>query len=223
MRWRLKSPVSRLFTQPFIEAQIKEKSKLRVTDLCEGNSPVTSEFPTQRASNAENVSIWWRHHARSPNRLYGHAYMAGYQNSSLNNGYQKTCPFVYSLFTHKQCRSLHDMSYFIHNCDNQWKHGKYTAQIAIRDRCQCFDSCRAHLYFLGFNVRSVYISRAIDRIIPRYTQTCKTQNEKRKKIQFKKLNTACMQLLNLSPVPGASGLIYNERVIIRQRSGLDSQ
>ena len=29
---------------------------------CEGNSPVTGEFPTQMASNAENVSIWWRHH-----------------------------------------------------------------------------------------------------------------------------------------------------------------
>ena len=27
-----------------------------------GNSPVTGEFPAQRASNAENVSIWWRHH-----------------------------------------------------------------------------------------------------------------------------------------------------------------
>ena len=26
-----------------------------------GNSPVTGEFPTQRASNAENVSIWWCH------------------------------------------------------------------------------------------------------------------------------------------------------------------
>ena len=37
-------------------------SKLHVTGLCEGNSPVTDEFPAQRASNAENVSIWWRHH-----------------------------------------------------------------------------------------------------------------------------------------------------------------
>ena len=27
-----------------------------------GNSPVTGEFPAQRASKAENVSIWWRHH-----------------------------------------------------------------------------------------------------------------------------------------------------------------
>ena len=27
-----------------------------------GESPVTGEFPAQRASNAENVSIRWRHH-----------------------------------------------------------------------------------------------------------------------------------------------------------------
>ena len=30
--------------------------------LCVGNSPMTAEFPAQRASNAENISIWWRHH-----------------------------------------------------------------------------------------------------------------------------------------------------------------
>ena len=40
----------------------KKTSRLRVTGLCDGNSPVTGEFPSQRASNAENVSIWWRHH-----------------------------------------------------------------------------------------------------------------------------------------------------------------
>ena len=37
-------------------------SKLRVTGLCVGNSPEAGEFPAQMASNAENVSIWWRHH-----------------------------------------------------------------------------------------------------------------------------------------------------------------
>ena len=41
----------------------KKTSKLRVTGLCAGNSPVTGEFPAQMASNVENVSIWWRHHA----------------------------------------------------------------------------------------------------------------------------------------------------------------
>ena len=43
----------------------KKTSKLRVTGLCAGNSPGTDEFPAQMASNAENVSIWWRHHGHS--------------------------------------------------------------------------------------------------------------------------------------------------------------
>ena len=44
-----------------IRRRSKRTSKLRVTGLCAGNSPVTGEFPAQMASNAENVSIWWRH------------------------------------------------------------------------------------------------------------------------------------------------------------------
>ena len=39
----------------------KKTSKLCVTGLCEVNSTVTSEFPAQRASSAENLSIWWHH------------------------------------------------------------------------------------------------------------------------------------------------------------------
>ena len=39
----------------------KKTSKLRVTGLCVGNSPVTGEFPAQMASNAENASIWRRY------------------------------------------------------------------------------------------------------------------------------------------------------------------
>ena len=45
-----------------LERRSKRTSKLRVTGLCAGNSPETGEFPAQMASNAENVSIWWRHH-----------------------------------------------------------------------------------------------------------------------------------------------------------------
>ena len=54
---RLGGLLSRLFRR-----RSKKTSKLRVTGLCEGNSPVTGEFPSQRASNAENVFVWWRHH-----------------------------------------------------------------------------------------------------------------------------------------------------------------
>ena len=40
----------------------KKASKLRVAGLCVGNSPVAGKFPAPMASNAENVSTWWRHH-----------------------------------------------------------------------------------------------------------------------------------------------------------------
>ena len=55
---RLECLLNRLF-----RPRSKKTSKLRVTGLCEGNSPVTGEFPAQRASKAENVSIWWRRHS----------------------------------------------------------------------------------------------------------------------------------------------------------------
>ena len=53
-----------IVAQAFIEVQIKEsiKAPRHWPQVCAGNSPVTSEFPAQMASNAENVSIWWRHH-----------------------------------------------------------------------------------------------------------------------------------------------------------------
>ena len=50
---------------PLFRCRSKKTSKLRVTGLCAGNSPRAGEFPAQMASNAENVSIWWRHHAIS--------------------------------------------------------------------------------------------------------------------------------------------------------------
>ena len=51
------SQINRLF-----RSRSQETSKLRVTGLYEGNSPVTGEFPAHKASNVENISIWWRHH-----------------------------------------------------------------------------------------------------------------------------------------------------------------
>ena len=71
-RWRLKSPACWLFAQSFVQGQIKEKtSNFRVTGLCVcvggggGGSTVTGGFPSQRASNMENVSIWWRHRGKN--------------------------------------------------------------------------------------------------------------------------------------------------------------
>ena len=61
--WHLQSPASWLFTQAFIQAQIKENIKGPRHWPLWGELPVTDEFPAQKASNAENVSIW-RHHVR---------------------------------------------------------------------------------------------------------------------------------------------------------------
>ena len=60
-RWRLDCLINRLFRR-----RLKKTSKLHITGLCERNSLVTSEFPSQRASNVENDSIWWRHHGKGP-------------------------------------------------------------------------------------------------------------------------------------------------------------
>ena len=55
----------------FCRRRSKETSKLRVTGLCEGNSPVTGEFPAQRVSNAELWCFhWWRHHHKIDFTVY---------------------------------------------------------------------------------------------------------------------------------------------------------
>ena len=51
-----------LFAQPFVQAQLKENIKVLHHWLHEGNPLVTGGFPSQRASNPENISISWRHH-----------------------------------------------------------------------------------------------------------------------------------------------------------------
>ena len=56
---------------PLFKRRSKKTSKLRVTGLCAGNSPMTGEFPAQMASDAENVSIWWRHHVHDDLALIG--------------------------------------------------------------------------------------------------------------------------------------------------------
>ena len=45
----------------------KETSKLRVTGLCEGNSPGPVNSPHKDQLRG-NVSIWWRHHVREIHR-----------------------------------------------------------------------------------------------------------------------------------------------------------
>ena len=80
------------FLNRLFRRRSKKTSKLRATGLCVGNSPGTGEFPAQMASNAENVSIWCRHHVMPvwptcilppPRNYTGHSYMK-YSSQNLN-------------------------------------------------------------------------------------------------------------------------------------------
>ena len=53
-----------VYSAVYSSADQRKKSTFRVTGLCVGNSLVTNEFPSQMASNAENVFIWLRHHGQ---------------------------------------------------------------------------------------------------------------------------------------------------------------
>ena len=69
LQWRHNKPDGVSTHQPpeclpngLFRRRSKKISKIRVTGLWAGNSPVTGEFPAQMVSDAENVPIWWRHH-----------------------------------------------------------------------------------------------------------------------------------------------------------------
>ena len=68
-------PYDRLLNRVF-RSRSKKTSKLRVTGLCPGNSPGTDEFPTQMSSNAENVSISWRHYDKTQ-QTENHVHISG--------------------------------------------------------------------------------------------------------------------------------------------------
>ena len=76
----------------------KKTSKLRVAGLCAGNSPWIGEFSAQMASNAENVSIWWRHH--------GYVYHTSWQECHMKLEYTvglHDCGTPWNIYRFKLC------------------------------------------------------------------------------------------------------------------------
>ena len=74
----------------FCSTAEQKKSKLRVTGVCERNPSVTGRFPSQRASNAENDSIWYGHHVIIDSRDIAAASLrmaSIYYNRRLSNGF----------------------------------------------------------------------------------------------------------------------------------------
>ena len=59
-----------MFPQSFVQTHIKEN--IKVLRHCEGNPVVSGGFHSQRANNADNVSIWWRRHGIAKNEQNAH-------------------------------------------------------------------------------------------------------------------------------------------------------
>ena len=50
------------FSTVYSDGDQRKHQSSALLAICAGNAPGTGEFPAQMASNAENASIWWRHH-----------------------------------------------------------------------------------------------------------------------------------------------------------------
>ena len=98
----------------------KKTSKLRVTGLCEGNPLVTGGFPSQRASNAENVSIWWRHRVIICGFMVESTIMAN-TDRGANEPLSHYCNVIMGAMT-SQITSLTIVYSTVHSCTDQRKH-----------------------------------------------------------------------------------------------------
>ena len=106
------SSVTIVYSTVCLDADKKKKtSKLRVTGLCEGNSPVTGKLPAQRASNAENVFIWWRHHSICISYLTDGG---NWRPPSWKTRLYLSCIYVEGLIITKT--DVRKLTYYIHLC-----------------------------------------------------------------------------------------------------------
>ena len=100
----------------------KKTSKLRVASLWVRNLPGTGEFPAQMASNAENVSIRWRHHGLWINSaIYG-------SKQGVTNNIQSMCPsdpyckrFVNSQLISWESLDCINVKYWARSCSGMCK------------------------------------------------------------------------------------------------------
>ena len=76
----------------------KKTSKLCVTGLCVGNSPRTSEFPAQIASNTKNVSISWHHDVKCQKFYLNHV-LTPIQSSIILHSHLKCNLLFFSNWT----------------------------------------------------------------------------------------------------------------------------
>ena len=107
------SPATLRFIQPFVQADIKESIKARITGPLCGKPPGTGGVPSQRANNAESISMVRCRHVMRVKSNVGHfgvprRYTNSYfecliLNMSVNHDMQNSCTiyiFLFSIWQH---------------------------------------------------------------------------------------------------------------------------
>ena len=127
--------------------QRKHQSKLRATGLCVWNSPVTDDFPAQRASKAENGSIWWRHHDLLLIRTRLYVFAGTHQSDELLKKRLQWCDMsaMYCTSTYRQfdcmmspkliirkCFHVMKSSWVTDHCSNVLRQQKYPILSLLR-------------------------------------------------------------------------------------------
>ena len=140
IRGAMATQITSLMTKRLLNRLFKRRSektqKLRVTVLFAGNSPVTGEFPAQMASNAENVSIWWRHHANVPlpcsdDKVVILISIGFNKNMHCTMSAAKWRPFCIALNVIIGCECVHVCT---HVCLNACPHDYSAARLAVPAR-----------------------------------------------------------------------------------------
>ena len=98
-RWRLKSPASRFcLLNRLFRHRSKKTSKLRVTGLFVGKSPVKGEFPhkgrvTRKMFPFDDVTVFWLYSAwKESHRMTHKNYLIQFKNSShISSIYENPC------------------------------------------------------------------------------------------------------------------------------------
>ena len=155
-----------VYSTVYSRRRSKKTSKLRFTGLCAGNSPVTDEFPAQRASNAENVSIWWRHHDIV--RLWLHfLFVSLLYVDFVNLNHSHKSIFVIAIYPWGVSDSLHCYSHVVYS----WSRGHSATNCPIRQHSHTSTS-RFIPPFDSF----VRINKLLLKINHTYLRECKGQN-----------------------------------------------
>ena len=134
----------------------KKTPKLRVTGLCVGNSPVTDEFPAQRASNTENVSIWWRHHDCDMNHIAKHEFLRYIHSKKLQ---ARSQPSIIYCYHHCRASLLTVLTLFVFWRGIRRMTGPHARRIFIQITPVLFIRLRVSGYVIRNKKCLVFISR----------------------------------------------------------------